>query len=202
MSKKSLEVFISYLDEPPELDADEDQLEQNLLNALFESSKVEILEAIGNSNFKNIWLTLKDDIKNTTIKHQRIFAEQVLDKIFEIYDFKFSENISLENQDELDDFYNFLEFFEFKNTKFLISIWKFLKPKNLIEIEDIESFCERNSDKIIQEIDEQLEIHPQSQLVVSFLKSCYKKKLIEWFSKNSNQAKIEITINIWKARLK
>ena len=195
MSEKSLEVFISHLVEPPELDADEIQLEYNFEQAYYESSKIEILDVIGDNEFKFVWLTLKEDVQNTPIKLQRIFSEQTLDKIFEIYDFTFPEKISLDTQYELSDFYQFLEFFEFKNAKFLIYVWSFLEPKNLVEI-DIERYCKLNSDKIIKEIDEQLEIHHQSKLIALFLRSFYKEKLIDWFIKNSKDNIIEITVSI------
>ena len=40
MSERSLEVFISHLVEPPEFDADEEQLEKNFVSAFYESSKI------------------------------------------------------------------------------------------------------------------------------------------------------------------
>lgn len=195
MSERSIEVFISHLVEPPEFDADEEQLEKNFVTAFYESSKIEILDTIGDAEFKFVWLTLKEDVQHTTIKLQRIFSEQTLDKISDVYDFTFSEKISLETQYELDDFYNFLEFFEFKNAKFLTFVWSYLGPKNLVEI-DIEKYCKSNSDKIIKEIDEQLEIHPQSKLIALFLRTYYKEKIIDWIIKNSEQLKIEITVSI------
>lgn len=193
MSERSIEVFISHLVEPPEFDADEDQLEKNFVTAYYESSKIEIIDALGGDNFKNIWLTLRDDVKNTAINLQRIFSEQTLDKISELYDFMFSEKISLETQYELDDFYQFLEFFEFKNAKFLTHVWKHLGPKNLVEI-DIKKYCKSNDMKIIKEIDEQLEVHHQPKLIALFLNSFYKEKFIEWFIKNTEHNKIEITV--------
>ncbi len=195
MSERSLEAFISNLVEPPEFDADEEQLERNFIKAYYESSKIEIIDALGEDNFKYIWITLREDVQNVPIKLQRIFSEQTLDKITEIYDFTFPENISLETQYELNDFYQFLEFFEFKNTKFLTHVWRFLGPKNLIKL-DIEKYCKSNSDKIIKEIDEQLEIHPQPKLIALFTRTYYKEKMIDWFIKNSEQSKIEITVSI------
>ena len=195
MSDRSIEVFISHLVEPPELDADEEQLEKNFVTAYYESSKIEIIDALGDNNFKNIWLTLREDVQNTTIKLQRIFSEQTLDKIYELYDFTFPEKLSLETQYELNDFYQFLEFFEFKNAKFLTFVWSYLGPKNLVDI-NIDAFCKTNSDKIIKEIDEQLEIHPQSKIINLFLRTYYKEKIIDWFIQNTEQSKIEITVSI------
>ena len=195
MSERSIEVFISHVIEPPELDADEEQLEKSFATAYYESSKIDILDSIGDVDFKYTWLALKDDVKDTTIKLQRIFSEQTLDKISDVYDFMFPENVSLETQYELNDFYQFLEFFEFKNAKFLTFVWSYLGPKNLVEI-DIKAYCKSNSNKIIKEIDEQLEIHPQPKMIALFLRTYYKEKIIDWIIKNSEQSKIEITVSI------
>jgi len=195
MSEKSLQVFISYLDEPPELDADEDQLEKNFKRGYFESSKLDIIDTLGKEDFKNVWLTLRNDIQNESIKFQAIFSEQTLDKIFELYDFSFPTSISLQNQYELNNFYLFLEFLEYENTNFVSQVWRFLGPKNLLEI-DIKKFCNLNQEKIIKEIDEQLEVHPQPELITLFLRTYYKDKMIEWFIKNSKRAKVEITVSI------
>jgi len=195
MSEKSLQVFVSYLDEPPEFDANETQLEKNFKRGYFESSKLDIIDTLGKDDFKNVWFTLKNDIQNESIKLQAIFSEQTLDKIFELYDFSFSANIGLENQYEINNFYLFLEFLEYDNTNFISQVWRFLGPKNLLQI-DIKKFCDSNQEKIIKEIDEQLEVHPQPKLIALFLRTYYKDKMIEWFIKNSKRTKVEITVSI------
>ena len=193
MTEKSEEIYISYVIEPPEFDADEEQLEKNYSEGIYEASKNEIIESCGNNVFKNIWLIYKKNIINTSINRQRIFAQQMLDKIYEVYDFNFSDNITLSLQYELDEIYQFIEFIEYNNNKFLLYVWNFLKPKKFIDL-DIETYCKKNRKKIIKEIDEQLEIYPQSNLATIFLESYYKEKLIEWFIKNSKQHKTEIAI--------
>jgi len=195
MSEKSTEIFISHIIEPPELDSDEDELEGNYNLAIYESSKYEIISDCGKEQFKYTWLILKDDIKNTSIKRQRIFAEQMLDKIFEIYDFTFSETITLDIQSELNDFYDFLEFLEYDNSSFLSYVWKFLNLKNIVKL-DIEVYCNNNKNKIIKEINEQLEMRQQSNLTILFLKSFYKDNLIKWFIKNSKQNFNDIIVKI------
>jgi len=195
MSERSMETFISHLVEPPEFDADEEQLEKNFDKAYYESSKIEILDSVGKDNFKYDWLTLKVDIQSKSIKRQQIFANQYLDKMFEIYDFQFPEKISLNTQYELNNFYLFMEFFEYDNANFISFVWRFLGPKNLLQI-DIKKFCERNDNKILRETEEQTEIHPQPKLIALFLRTYYKEKFIEWFIRNSESAKVEITVSL------
>ena len=46
------------------------------------------------------------------------------------------------------------------------------------------------------ETEEQLEIHPQNELINIFLKTFYKERYIEWFIKNTQQSKNDIILEI------
>lgn len=196
MSERSLEALLGDILDPPEgLDPKEDVMEGDYSRAFYDYSKIELLDAIGTSDFKDEWLVLKGDIQNETIKLQRIFSEQTLDKISEIYDFEFPIKIDMDLQEEIDQFYKFLEFLEYNNKQFLSNVWRFLGPKNLIQL-DIDKFCKSNENKIIKETEEQLEIHPQPRMIAIFLRTYYKEKYIEWFIKNSKEGKFEITVEL------
>lgn len=197
MSEKSQEILLSYLDEPPEFDADEEEIEKRQDKAFFESSKIDIHDQMNTEDFENTWLVLKSDIENETLKLQRIFSEQTLDKISEIYDFTFPIKLDLDSQYEMNDFYEFLEFIEYKNEEFISNVWRFLKPINLVRF-DIEGFCKSNSDKVIREIDEQLQIHPQNKMIDLFLRTYYKEKIIEWFINRTERKKVDITVQIFQ----
>lgn len=195
MSEKSQEVLLSVMIEPPEMDADEFEIEQRFNKAIYESSKIDIRDHIGHDDFKYVWLNSKGDIQFTSIKYQAIFSEQMLDQISEVYDFTFAVNITLETQYEIDDFYQFLEFLEYDNIRFLSYVWRILKPEKLLNL-DIEKFCKTNSNKIIKEVEEQLDIHPQPELITSFLSSFYREGFINWFIKNTKKNLIDIQVEI------
>ena len=195
MSEKSQEILLSIMTEPPGMDADEFEIEDRLTKAIYESSKIDAQDHIGHDDFKYVWLLSKDDIQFDSIKRQAIFSEQILDKISEVYDFEFPINITLETQYEIENFYQFLEFLEYDNIKFLSYVWKFLTKKSVLNL-DIEKFCRANADKIIKEVNEQLEIHPQPELITTFLKTLYKEKFIDWFMKNTNREKVSIQVEI------
>ncbi len=197
MSEKSQEMLLYTLVEPPEFDADEEEIEARYRDAFYQSSKIDIQDQLNTADFKDTWLILKDDIQSETINRQRIFSEQTLDKIFEIYDYSFPDTISLDTQLEINDFYEFLEFIEYKNENFITGVWRFLKPVNLMRF-DVEGFCKQNSDKLIREIDEQLEIHPQSGMINLFLRTYYKEKIVQWFIDRTERYKINITIQIFE----
>ena len=197
MSDKSQEMLLYSLEEPPDFDSDAEDIAARQENAIYQSSKIDIQEQIGTTDFKETWLVLRGDIQFQTLKRQRIFSEQTLDKIFEVYDFTFPAKIELDTQYEINEFYDFLEFLEYNNERFIGQVWKFLKPVNLMRF-DIVSFCKNNSNDVIKEIEEQLEIHPQNGLVNLFLRTYYKEKIIEWFVDRTNRSKINITIKIFE----
>lgn len=195
MFEKAQEILLGSLVEPPEFDADEDDLEQRYSEAFYESSKLSIHYSMGTNEFKMVWLTLKNDIQNKSITKQRIFAQQTIDKIFEIYDYKFPFNITLDTDYNINVFYKFLEFLEYDNLSFLTLVWRFLSKENLVKL-NIENFCKNNASKVIREIEEQLEIHPQNEIINLFLSGCQKKTLLSWFIKNSTNYKIDIFFNL------
>jgi hypothetical protein len=197
MSEKSQEVLLYNLVEPPEFDADEEELEKRYQKAFYESSKIDIHDQMNTEDFEATWQVLRSDIENESLNLQRIFSEQTLDKISEIYDFVFPINIDFDSQYKINDFYDFLEFLEYKNENFLASVWRFLKPHNLVRF-DIEGFCKSNSMKVIREIDEQLQIHPQTEMIDLFLRTYYKEKIIEWFINRTERKKVDITVQIFE----
>jgi hypothetical protein len=166
--------------------------------AIYTSTKDALINNLGTEKFKNLWQSLNDDIKFNTHERQRIFSEQILDKIGEVYDFQFPTNISLETEYEMKDFYKFLEFLEYDNIEFISSVWRFVKPVNLMRF-DIEKFCNENKQKIIDEIEEQVDAHPQTELITIFSRTYYKDGMINWFIKNTKRSKIDITINIFES---
>lgn len=202
MSERAMQSLLGNILDPPEgIDPNEDVMQGDYSKAFYDYSKIELLDAIGTPEFKDEWLVLRGDIQNETIKLQRIFSEQTLDKISEIYDFAFPVTVDLDLQEQINQFYLFLEFFEYNNKQFISNVWRFLGPKNLIQL-DIEKFCKSNDLKIIKETEEQLEIHPQPRMIKIFLRTYYKEKYIEWFIKNSEAGKVEITVELNQGKKK
>jgi len=142
-----------------------------------------------------VWLTSKEDIQYKSVTEQAIFVEQILDKIEEVYDFTFSEKITFENKYEIQNFYKFLEFLEFNNTAFISFVWQILNPKDFFNM-DIKKYCNDNSDKILKEVEEQIQVHPQPELITKFLRGFYREGFIEWFAKHTIRKKVEIQIKI------
>lgn len=198
MSDRS-QLMYAHSIEPPETNdwdvGSTENIENRIDEAIYRSSAVDILDELGTSEFKSTWLILSKDIKTRSLKEQREFIRQISDKIFEIYDYEFPIKIDLDTEYDLNNFYDFLQFLEYDNIDFINKVWKLLGPKNLINF-DIEKFCNENEQKIINEIEEQVNIYKQSKLIFIFLRTYYKEKMIEWFIKHTKKNKLEITINL------
>jgi len=196
LEDKPLLNLSSHITEEPELDADEQELESNLVEGVFEWRKTDLLQNLSNPDFKLIWLTLKDEILTLGFRKQQLFAEQVLDAIVDIYDFTFPIKIDFVNNEDLQQFYSFLEFLEFDNVSMLTEVWKFLRWQ-LLET-DITTYCKTNQEKVLFEIHEYLETHPQPRLIDIFLRSYY--RILEWFIEQTNRNKPLIFLELLLAK--
>lgn len=196
MSDKSQELLLGNSVQPPErLDEDEDQ--NGMIRnetAVFESSVTDIMDHVGHPDFKFIYWDLSNDIKQQPFKRKRRFVVEMLEKISEVYDFEFFAKPETDTDYEIEQIMLFIEFLEYDNYRFLSYVWRFLNQD--LQTIDIEKYCNANAMKIIKETEEQLETHPQTGSITNFLRTYYKEKFIEWFVKNTEQAKIMIILEI------
>lgn len=193
MSDVPNRVLMQALEQPPEMDDPEemDDLEED---AIYESSMVDIEEGIGSLSFKDTYIILLPDILQQPFDRRRVFCQRLLETIYEEYDFKFSINLDILTDTDIDNVLKFVEFIEYDNVLFLSLVWEMLKV-NLIKI-NVETFCNFNQDKIIKEVEEQLETHHQSELISNFLRTYYKEKFIKWFIRETERSKTFIQLEI------
>lgn len=182
----------SRITEEPELDTGEQELESNLVEGVFDWRKTDFLQNLSKPDFKLIWLTLKDEIFTLDFQKQQLFAEQVLDVVANIYDFTFPIKINFVNNEDLQQFYSFLEFLEFDNVPMLTEVWKFLRWQLLKT--NIYSYCKTNQEKVLFEIHNYLYIHPQPKLIDIFLRSYY--RILEWFIEQTKRSKSLIFLEL------
>lgn len=196
MSDKSQELLLGDTVMPPErLDEDEDDYQSFIdTQAIYDSGVADIMDHVGYPDFKFTYYQTLPDIQVQYFKRRRRFVQKMLEKISEVYDFEFYEKPELNTDYQLGQALLFIEFLEYDNFRFLSYVWRFLK-QDLQKI-DIEKYCKANEMKIIRETEEQLESHPQNELITKFLRGYYKEKYIEWFITNTIQNKIEIILEI------
>lgn len=193
MSERSQKTFIEAMVQYPEMDDDErmDEFEDD---AIFRSSMIDLIDTLGQIDFKFVYPILIKDIETTTFNNQKIFCQKMMERIEEIYDFVFPEKPDLTTNAEISRFLEFLRFLEYDNIIFLSFVWQYLNVDLLTT--DIESFSRANQNKIIKEVEEQLETHEQNELISNFLRTYYKSKFIEWFTNQSEKNKTSILLEI------
>ena len=193
MSERSQKTFIEAMVQYPEMDDDErmDEFEDD---AIFRSSMIDLIDTLGQIDFKFVYPILIKDIETTTFNNQKIFCQKMMERIEEIYDFVFPEKPDLTTNAEISRFLEFLRFLEYDNIIFLSFVWQYLNVDLLTT--DIESFSRVNQNKIIKEVEEQLETHEQNELISNFLRTYYKSKFIEWFTNQSEKNKTSILLEI------
>jgi len=193
MSERSDKAFIEAMVQYPEMDDDErmDEFEDD---AIYQSSSIDLQDNLGKSDFKFVYPILLPDIQTATFENQRIFCQKMLEKIEEVYDYSFPEKPELESNMHINICLEFIKFLEYDNIIFLSLVWQHLNV-NLLEL-DVESYCNKNQDKIIKEVEEQLESHEQNELISIFSRTYYKAKFIEWFIRETVRSKTLILLEI------
>jgi len=188
----------------PETDVDESGIEvdpefhthisgiESQEDALREYRFETILENIRKPEFKENYLEAITEIKTYTIREQTLLCERIIDKVEEVYDFVFPERVKIYDLNDVNDIYDFIEFIEYDFEDFIADVWRFFDVD--VRRIDIRDFCKRNSDKVVREIEEQIETHTLNRLVTLFLRTYNKDDLIEWFSSSTEQIKSFVTL--------
>ena len=181
--------------QPESDDADELSVEYVGDESILNSRSIDIVNAIGTPGFPGIYLNLINDIKIHSFKKQQLFCEMFLEKISEVYDFKFPEFVDIYNLETVNELYSFLEFLEYDNIDFISSVWRFLNV-DLLRVNNIFEFCNKNKGKITKEIDEQTTTNLLDKFSLEFLRTYY--KILDWFGVQSEKSKVEIIANIFE----
>jgi len=165
-----------------------------LLNyeASTEYDGMELVNAIDTEEFKSIYILTINKLKQTSIMDQRRLCLGILAKVKKVYDFEFLPHPALDNQIQMNDVYDLLKFLNYDYTSFFGDVWRYLNA-DLRKI-NLESFCNINADKIINEIEEQLKSRDMSEMVSLFLRTYNKEDLIKWFIRSTEKQKMLILL--------
>ncbi len=153
-----------------------------------------IINNIGKEEFKENYLIAKNKFIVYPTKVKIKLSNYIINQINKIYDFELPNYLYPVNLEEINLLLEFLEFLEYDNRQFITEIWYHLDIK---KIPNIEKICIEKIDKIILEIEEQLEIQHFSKLITYFLRTYTKDKLIKWFCKKSKKLKTVILLTIF-----
>lgn len=190
MSEKSDEILVGNSITPPEMDNYEEDEDRRQLRAIYESSSYDILDQMNKETFKDTYQILKKDITDFPLKEQKIFLEQYLDKMVEIYEYEFPENPVYDSESTISKMFEFVEFVEFDNLTFLKYVWRYLDDILSVKIAD---YVFVNGDSIIEEITNQANILTSlNENVSEFLRTYNKEGILEWFVDRSERIKYDI----------
>ena len=157
-------------------------------DALREYRFITVLDNIKTPEFKQNYLSVINDIKRDyTPREQILFCERILEKIEEVYDFIFPQNIKLYDLEDVNSVYTFLEFLEFDCESFIVDVWRFLNIS--LKGLNIERYCKDNIKGIIQEVEKQVETHTLLEIISKFLRTYNKEGMTEWFSEMTQRSR-------------
>lgn len=178
----------------PEDDVDDDRSDyQDGEDALFGYWEATILDNIGTGEFRQNYNSVIQNFKEEAPTGDQIsFCYAIIDKIKEVYDYEFPNELEIWSNEDIKDVLKFLEFIEFDNESFILNVWKMLDFN--IKNGQIEDICLQYSKKIISGIEYELESSYYPELVSTFLRTYIKDDIIKWFANASKQFETEIRI--------
>lgn len=197
MSDKSQRLLMGMIDEVPEMDSDPEETDARLDTANLVAAIRDILDNMGTEDFRITWAIQYEYIRNQPFYQHVRFAEALLEKIFELYEYQFPEKLYFFKKEHIDRFYDFVKFLEYNNTNFLSIICRVLKIDVIKG--DLDTFCKQNDMRIIKEVEEQLGTYQQPELISIFLRTNMKDDFIKWFTEQIKRARFEIAEKIYES---
>ena len=180
----------------PEDDLDEDlSAIDDQLGSLVSYWQITILEHIGTKDFKENYNTvIMNMIEEVPLEEQIAFCYKALEKIYEVYEFEFPQKLEIQEKQSVLALYDFLKFLEFDHEDFVLSVWSFIKTD--LSSQSLLETCLDNEDKIMREVEEQLETSIYPELISIFLRTYIKERFIQWFCNTTIRYEAEIIIRI------
>jgi len=199
MSDRAIELISSYVDPSPEVDSDISQYEYT--DILFPKYiMMEFIDGIGSEDFKEIYLTFINDIKQLDFWDQQSLAQAILVKILELYEFEFPITVLLDTKYQVDQVYDLIKFLEFDNITFIGDVWKSLQvdPSKVA----LDQYCFDHVDLVLTEITNQIKTYEFDQLISEFLRTYIKDKMIDWFISKTEKNLQLVKLRIYEQEIK
>ena len=167
--------------------------------ASIEYDGIELVDSIGTPLFKETYMLVINDLKAQEIVDQRRLCLGILEKVKEVYDYEFLPHPELDNQIDMNNVYDLIKFLNYEYIDFFGDVWRYLGTD--LKKTNIKQFCEKNSDKIIIELEDQLNSRDLSEMVSLFLRTYNKDNLIDWFIRSTEKTKMLIYLRILEEKL-
>ena len=178
---------------------DDEEQENRDVESSVNYDENEIINNIGKPEFKSVYLNLTnfDNIKNLSVESQRGFCHKILDKIIEVYEYEFMPLPKLDSQQNINNVYDLIEFLEYDHIDFFASIWAFLDDISKV---NLELYCKKNIEKILVEVEDQIDSYDFSELISIFLRTNNKENMIRFVINISENKRMLIKLRIMERK--
>jgi hypothetical protein len=163
--------------------------------ALKEYYFITITDNIGREDFKENYLAVINQIiRNYDVRKQQMLCEAIMHQVKQVYDYLSPVNVDINSDEDVTNILNFIQFIEYDHEEFILGIWEYLKPET--NLKSFQNYCEQNGNKIISEIEEQLDTKAFPKLIANFLRTYNKDDMIQWFCDRSERLNTAILLRI------
>ena len=163
--------------------------------ALKEYYFITITDNIGREDFKENYLAVINQIiRNYDVHKQQMLCEAIMNQVRHVYDYLSPTNVDINSDEDVRNILNFIQFIEYDHEEFILDIWQYLKPET--NLKSFQNYCEQNGNKIISEIEEQLDTKAFPKLITYFLRTYNKDDMIQWFCDRSERLNTTILLRI------
>lgn len=189
--------FYLVSDEIREFDEDDEDNPEIAHNASMDYDLYSIVNSIDTPEFKQVFLALYNDVENFTLEFHRKLCYKILDRIEEIFNYRFPENIEIVSKENAEEVYKFIRFVGFDYIDFFAKVWR--KVDSSVNVLSITSSI---GDVIMREVDNLARFDPPSRLSGIFLLTYDRISFLEFFIRKSTESKMLIKLRIMEGDLK
>lgn len=184
----NLKILLGTSDPLPEVDEEENEAMAE--EAIKNYEMMEVLNSIGGDDFKIIYHTMINEIKQYPLEDQFGFCRAILSRVMQEYNFEFPVEIDLLTEDSVKQIYILIEFIEFNHLKFLSEL---LKPYNFdFRKGDVRTFIENNYSKL--EGDIEIISRNVPGIISEFLRTYNKDDMVNWLVSRIEKSRMLILL--------
>lgn len=187
----SLRLLYGESTEIQELDPEEQIDREN--DALEKYEVYMFTESIGTNVFEDYYYLFSNEVLNQEIEGLKTTLNRIIEKLNEVYDFSFSEEVELNISEERTWLFEFIKFLEFDNLEFLESLYDNFEI-DFSNVKDVHEFLKDKSKYVIFTIQTMDMIYSYNKFIVDFLMNYNEESLIKWLSDQTENHKLELKI--------
>jgi len=172
-----------------EVDDEESNLDDMISAAELNADLTTIINYFGTEEFKGLYLNLYNEIRSFELEKKRELCEKLTSKISEEYDFEFFPKLTFDNENDIEEFFKFIEFLEYDYVEFLSEIVFGLDLELLKK--NINEFLILNWNQLSLRINS----YKKNEIISKFLRTNIKSGLYEFIRLRLEKDKMLVILN-------